>query len=317
MVQLPANGRTWAFDVIPDKAPEIAFDGRARQRTVNGALEIGFTVKDDYGVQEAQRRDRARRNRSRGDAALRRCRNSGSTFRAATRSDGKGLTSKNLTEHPLAGKRVRITLVAKDAAGADGPQPAHEMITAVASVQRAARCAAVAEERQVFALDTRKMPEAIALNEALTIRPDETIPNLTHYLLLAVGADAHEARQRRGAARRIPPTISGRSPSASRTATFRWPNGDLRDAQQKLADALQRNASDAEIKKLMEELRKAMKDYLNELAQRMQNMPMQPNQKPEYSAPAGSAADDGPDRKPGALRQSRCRPADAVRTAAA
>ena len=44
--------------------------------------------------------------------------------------------------------------------------------------------AAVAEERQVFALDTRKMPEAIALNEALTIRPEETIPKLTNYLLI-------------------------------------------------------------------------------------------------------------------------------------
>ena len=44
--------------------------------------------------------------------------------------------------------------------------------------------AAVAEERQTFALDTRKMSEAIALNEALTIRPEETIPNTTHYLLI-------------------------------------------------------------------------------------------------------------------------------------
>src|ERR1700749_2513357 len=44
--------------------------------------------------------------------------------------------------------------------------------------------AAVAEEPQVFALDTRKMPEAIALNESLTIRPDETIPDLSHYLLI-------------------------------------------------------------------------------------------------------------------------------------
>jgi uncharacterized protein (TIGR02302 family) len=52
----------------------------------------------------------------------------------------------------------------------------------------------------------------------------------------------------------------------------------LREAQQNLADALDRNAPDAEIKKLMDELRKAMQDYMTELAQRMQNAPMQPNQ---------------------------------------
>ncbi|MGO8352276.1 DUF4175 family protein, partial [Rhizobium johnstonii] len=46
------------------------------------------------------------------------------------------------------------------------------------------RAAAVAEERQVCALDTRKMPQAIALNDALTIRPEETLPKLTNYLLL-------------------------------------------------------------------------------------------------------------------------------------
>jgi hypothetical protein len=29
------------------------------------------------------------------------------------------------------------------------------------------------------------MPRAIELNEALSIRPDETIPNLSHFLLIS------------------------------------------------------------------------------------------------------------------------------------
>jgi uncharacterized protein (TIGR02302 family) len=53
----------------------------------------------------------------------------------------------------------------------------------------------------------------------------------------------------------------------------------LRDAQKNLSDALQRNAPDSEIKKLTDELRQAMNDYMKELAQRMQNAPSQPNQK--------------------------------------
>jgi uncharacterized protein (TIGR02302 family) len=122
---LEVNGRSWRFQVVPDKAPEIAFDGLPKS-SVNGALEIGFRVKDDYGVQEAHaeivpvgadpaatplypppdyRLDIPRRNAR----------------------DAKGLTSRNLTEHPLAGKRVRVTLVAKDAAGQTGRSPPHEM----------------------------------------------------------------------------------------------------------------------------------------------------------------------------------------------
>lgn len=272
---LQANGRTWSFDVLPDKAPEIAFDGMPR-RAVNGALEIGFTMKDDYGVQEAHaeivpvesdpsatplyplpefKLDIPRRNAR----------------------DGKGLTSKNLTEHPLAGKRVRITLIAKDAAGQTGRSPPYEMVMPSRPFSEPL-AAAVAEERQTFALDTRKMPEAIALNEALTIRPEETIPNTTHYLLI----ESALARMK----------LSKSDEQLKDTAQYLWDialgieEGDLslaerrlRDAQQNLADALNRNAPDAEIKKLMDELRKAMQDYMNELAQRLQNSPMQqPNQ---------------------------------------
>ncbi|MBP2443484.1 TIGR02302 family protein [Rhizobium leguminosarum] len=271
---LEVNGRRWSFEVLPDKAPEIAFDGMPKP-SVNGALEIGFTVKDDYGVQEAHaeivpvetdptatplyplpeyRLDIPRRNAR----------------------DAKGVTSRNLTEHPLAGKRVRVTLIAKDAAGQTGRSPPHEM-TLPSRPFNEPLAAAVAEERQVFALDTRKMPQAIALNEALTIRPEETIPKLTNYLLL----ESALTRMK----------LAKGEDALKDTAQYLWDialgmeDGDLslaerklREAQQKLADALDRNAPDAEIKKLMDELRKAMQDYMTELAQRMQNAPMQPNQ---------------------------------------
>src|SRR6185437_871055 len=47
---------------------------------------------------------------------------------------------------------------------------------------------------------------------------------------------------------------------------------DLRDIQQKLQDALARNAPDAEIEKLMSELQQAIDRYLQQLAQNMQKM---------------------------------------------
>jgi uncharacterized protein (DUF2267 family) len=49
----------------------------------------------------------------------------------------------------------------------------------------------------------------------------------------------------------------------------------VKDAQQALSDALNRNASDAEIRKLTEELRKAMNEFMQALAKQMQNNPDQ------------------------------------------
>ncbi|MGO4567707.1 TIGR02302 family protein [Rhizobium sp. 2YAF20] len=272
---LTVNDRHWTFDVLTDKPPEIAFDG-IPHATVNGALEIGFKAKDDYGIEEAHaeivpvgvdpeakplyplpdfRFEIGRRNRR----------------------EVKGLGSHDLSEHPLAGKRVRVTLVARDGAGQTGRSPPHEMTMPARNFSEPL-AGAVAEERQVFALDTRKMPEAIALNESLSIRADETIPNLTHYLLLQSAL----TRMR----------LALGDVDLKDTADYLWQiatgmedgqlsdaEKKLRDAQKKLSDALQRNASDSEIKQLTDELRKAMNSYMKELAERMKNAPMQPNQK--------------------------------------
>jgi hypothetical protein len=89
--------------------------------------------------------------------------------------EAKGVTSRDLTEHPLAGKKVHLTLIATDAAGHTGGARTKDIILPARNF-REPLAAAVAEERQVFALDERKLDRAIELNEALFIRPEETIP---------------------------------------------------------------------------------------------------------------------------------------------
>jgi len=272
---LSANGQSWAFNVIVDKPPEIAFDGLPHA-TVTGALELGFKAKDDYGVEAAYAEivpvdpePDAQPLYPRPDYRI--------EILHRNHREANGVASHDLTQDPLAGKRVRITLVARDGAGQTGRSPPHEMTLPSRNFSEPL-AAAVAEQRQVFALDRRKMPEAIALNEALTLRADETIPNLTHYLLLE---SAHTRMK-----------LAHDEASLKDTADYLWQvalgiedgqlsdaQKKLRDAQQKLSDALQRNAPDAEIKQLMTELRKAMDAYMKELAERMRNMPMQPNQK--------------------------------------
>ncbi len=262
--ELLVGGRQWAIDVIPDKAPEIAFDGQPR-RSANGALEIGFTARDDYGLAKAYAEIEPLEEKA--DAiplyALPEYKLDLPRHNAR---DAKGLSSRNITEHPLSGRKVRITLVATDGAGQTGRSPPHEMVLpARAFVEPLA--AAVAEERQVLALDIRDLRYAIALNEALTIRPEETIPNTTHYLLL----QSAQARMK----------LARSTGELENTADYLWEialgidGGELslaerklRDAQQALADALERNAPDEEIKKLMDELRAAMQEFMSAMAER-------------------------------------------------
>ena len=265
---LEAADRQWPLSVQPDRPPEISFDADPR-RAANGALEIPYRAKDDYGVYEAHAEIVPVDPPAEGATPLYPPPEYKINLSRQNAREAKGIASRNLTEHPMAGKRVLITLVAKDGAGQEGRSAPFEMVLP-GRIFSQPLAAAVAEERQVFALDTRQMPRAIELNEALTLRPEETIPNLSHFLAIT------SARERMRLARS--------TEQLKDTSDYLWEialgidDGNLslaerklRDAQQALADALSRNAPDAEVKKLMDELRAAMQEFMKALAERQQN----------------------------------------------
>ncbi|HBF28322.1 TIGR02302 family protein [Rhizobium sp.] len=271
---LDLGQRQWPLTVIADKPPTIVFDGIPKP-TVNGALEIGYIAKDDYGVQEA-RAEIVPVVADLSAQALYPLPEYKLDLPHRNAKEVKSRASHNLSDHPLAGKKVRITLIAKDGLGQEGKSQPYEMIFPSRPFNQPL-AAAVAEERQVFALDTRKMARAIDLNDAITLRADETIPNLSHYLLIK------SARARMA--------LANDTDAMKDTASYLWDialgidDGDvplaerkLSEAQQKLSDALERNAPDAEIKRLTDELRQAMQDYMKALAQRQQPQNGQPQQ---------------------------------------
>ncbi|MCB5204474.1 TIGR02302 family protein [Neorhizobium sp. T786] len=268
--ELNVNGESWTFDVIPDRPPEIAFDNQPK-RAVNGALEIGYTGKDDYGIRDAHAIIEAVEPQEPGATPLYPLPEYRLDLPRRNTREIKAVSSRNLTEHPLAGKRVRITLVATDGAGQTARSPSHEMVLPGRPFSEPL-AAAVAEQRQVFSLDTRQMPHAIELNEVLALRPDETIPNLSHFLLIRSALGRME--------------LARDNEQLKQTADYLWEialgieDGDLsaaerrlRDAQNALQEALENDASDEEIAKLMDELREAMQEFMSELAQRLQNSP--------------------------------------------
>lgn len=260
-------GTDYAFAIIPDKKPEIAFS-KEPNRAVNGALEIAFEARDDYGVTEA-RADIVPVDAGKQAIPLFDPPKYPLDLPGGSLKDIKGTTSRDLTEHPLSGKKVRITLVAKDAAGLEGRSETREIVLP-ARFFTEPLAGSIAEQRQVFSLDVNQIPRALELNEAAGFRAEETIPNVSHYLLL------QSVRNRL--------MLSRTAVDLADTSSYFWDvaryieDGDLssaekrlKNAQDKLSEALKRNASDKEIAALMKELRQAMKDYLAEMAKRMQN----------------------------------------------
>ncbi|WP_077959871.1 TIGR02302 family protein [Ensifer adhaerens] len=268
--ELVVGNQRWTFKITPDGVPQIAFDGIPRP-TINAALEITFLASDDYGVAQAFAEIKPLDAPAEGARALYPLPEYRLDLPRRNAREAKGTTSRNLSEHPLAGKRVQITLVARDAAGQEGRSPPQDMILPARQFSQPL-AGAVAEQRQVFALNANDLPRAIDLNDAVTSLAEDWIPNLTHFLLLKSArtrmALAYNDDMLRDAAGYLWEIALGIEDGDLSLAERR-----LREAQQALSDALERNASDQEIAKLMQELRQAMQEYMQALAQQAMKNP--------------------------------------------
>lgn len=267
---LSVGGQSWSFKITPDSVPGIAFDGAPRP-TVNAALDISYLAHDDYGIAQAWAEIKPLEEPAKDAHPLYAPPEYRLDLPRRNAREAKGTTSRNLSEHPLAGKRVSVTLVARDAAGQEGRSVPQEIVLPARRFFEPL-AAAVAEQRQVFALDANQLPRAIDLNDALTLYPEETIPNATHFLLLKSARTRMQLARNddmlRDAADHLWEIALGIEDGDLSLADRR-----LRDAQQALSDALERNASDEEIARLMDELRQAMQEYMQALAEQAAKNP--------------------------------------------
>jgi uncharacterized protein (TIGR02302 family) len=269
---------TWAFKVVPDTSPGISYIGDPR-RAVNGTLELAYRIEDDYGavsgkaefdMLEPQAAD-ARPLYDKPDMPL-------SLPRKAAR-DGAAKTSRDLTEHVWAGIPVRATLTATDAAGQVARSETKEFRMPERPFTNPLAKALV-EQRRILALDANRKDRVLDLMEAISLRPEETIPNPVHWL--AVSSVQSRLKQARS------------DDDLRGVVDYLWQialaveDGDLTDAerrlrqaQEALKNALENNASDEEIEKLMDELRAAMQDFLREFAERAQRDPNMAQQMPQ------------------------------------
>jgi uncharacterized protein (TIGR02302 family) len=266
----------WAVTVIKDKPPEIAFIADP-SKAKNGTVTLSYSIKDDYGAAKgaaeftlvpATKDARALYSMPELGLALPR-RNS---------TDGAAKTSKDLTQHPLAGEEFEIKLRTEDGAGqiASSP-PKSYLLPEYYLANELAR--AIAEDRRLLARDANAKPLVLELLDALTIRPEETINNASHFLGIETARirlyQAKSDDELRSVVDYLWEVALNIDKNSLTDAERR-----LKEAQDKLAEALENGASDEEIQKRMQELRQAMNEFMKQLAEQERKNPSnQPNDK--------------------------------------
>lgn len=270
--------RNWTFNITPDNPPTIKFIGEPK-RAANGTLELNYEIADDYGAASAKaefklvepQSDDARPLYSAPEVPLALPRRGGEAKAAKV--------SRDLTEHVWAGAPVALTLKVADDAGQEAVSETKTFILPARPFTNPL-AKAVIEDRQILSLDATRKREVLNLIDAITLRPEDTFDNMSHYLGLVAGrtrlklaASDDQFRDVSDYFWQMALTIEdGDLSSAERR---------LRQAQENLKQALENGAGDEEIDKLMKELREAMNEFLREFAERARQNPNAAQQMPQ------------------------------------
>ena len=259
----------WPISVIPDNPPTIAF-AKTPQSTTRAALRIDYHAGDDYGVESVKaivtRPGNGANDKIELDLPL----------PGMHLKDAAATSYHDLAAHPWAGLPVDIKLVASDALGQTGEsEPMH--LTLPERQFRNPVAKAIIDQRKELAKDANSAPAVSEILGDLNSRP--AIYGDDAVVFLALRMTQQQLRQ-------VPDKATlGSIEQLLWDTALRIEDGhmsvaerDLRRLQQQLQDALAKGAPDAEIEKLMQEMRQAMDRYLQDLAQQQRQHPDEQNQ---------------------------------------
>jgi len=277
----------WTFEVTPDLDPVITMT-KPPSRTPRGSMKLTYKVEDDYGVAAVEAKFRkaakpaadpsrawARTNVLKGPRPpLERPPVHPLRLPRANAKSAETFSYVELGSHPWSGMRVTMWLEARDVAGKTGKSKPVEMIMPGRRFENPI-ARAVIEQRRNLVDDPRYRSQVLTALDAITLEPDGFFDNATAYL----GLRSAYHRLRRDASRAgLKSVIAQLWNVALRLEDGALSDAErrLRDAQEKLAKALEDGASDEEIQRLMQELRQALNDYMQQLAKQAEGQEMSP-----------------------------------------
>ena len=262
---------TWAFNVIADQPPTISL-AKDPEQQARGSLLLSYRLEDDYGVIEA-RATFARKDEPETPGAAAHPLFGPPDFalvlpQARTKS-GTGQTIKDLTDHPWAGAEVTMTLLARDEGGNEGrSEPFTFRLPERAFTKPLAR--ALVEQRRNLALDAGARAQVTTGLDALALAPEHFTPDLGTYLgLRSIFWSLIRAKtddDLREVTKRLWQMAVGIEDGDISDA-----QANLRNAEEALRQALERGATDQEIKQLMDQLRAAMDRFMQSMQEQLRN----------------------------------------------
>ncbi|MEH2514796.1 uncharacterized protein (TIGR02302 family) [Bradyrhizobium sp. AZCC 1610] len=297
-VRAPSGQPLWRFAATPDRAPTISL-AKDPERQARGSLQMSYKLEDDYGVTEARAQfvarpaDAAKTSDAKTPDAKTPDAKEGKSKEAdkaeprplfespqfplvlpnARTRNGVGQTVKDLSEDPYAGADVTLTLTAKDEAGNEGKsEPFNMRLPERLFTKPLAR--ALIEQRRILALDANQNAQVYTALDALMIAPELFTPEAGHYLGLFSVKHQLEASRTDAALREVVASLWALA-VAIEDGNITDVDKALRAAQEALKQALERGATDEEIKKLTDNLRAALDNFLRQLAEQFRNNPQQ------------------------------------------
>ncbi|MFM2423342.1 MAG: hypothetical protein RL291_1872, partial [Pseudomonadota bacterium] len=281
---------TYKFEVTPDALPTVTF-ARPPERTLRGALRVPYKASDDYGVASVEVRfapigkpktpDRnawAREEVQLKGPRLPRERPPAMNIRLprayAKTVEGIGLTEIN--DHLWGGLPVRVTLVARDVAGQMGRSETLELILPQRQFRKPLARALI-EQRRLLVSDSRHAPRVQRTLQTLTWEPERYVPDRSVYLSLRTMYHRLERDKSRASLVSVAQQLWHTAVRVEDGGLSKA-QADLRAAQDRLQEALENGASEEEIARLMQELREALNQFLDEMRQNAQpGQQQQPN----------------------------------------
>ncbi len=275
-----AGGRSFDLTVLPDAAPTVVFSGDI-SREADGSMRQPFTATDDYAViagHAVVALDLAAVDRRYGLAADPEAQEDLILDLPMPITGSRATFTETLAEdaskHPFANLPVRMTLDVTDAREQTGMSetksltlPGRRFFDPLAS--------AVIEMRRDLLWNRSNGGRVAQILRALTFEPEGFIRNERAFLMLRVAMRRLDAGLSQGM---LSPVIRDEMAEALWEIAVLIEDGGLADAlarmqqaQERLSEAIRNGASQSEIQKLMDELRQATDDYIQQLAQNMEN----------------------------------------------
>ena len=264
----------WSISILPDNAPLVSLT-HPPAHTISGGLQLRWKASDDYGITTLRATFALAPSAADAPGADKPLQfkppHLAIPLPAALPRQASGRFTGNLAAHPWAGMEVIMRLAATDQAGNTGHSKPYRFILP-GRVFRKPLARALIEQRRDLIRHPKDSRNIATILAALLAWPEGIADDSGTYLGLRHAAFALYGARTDKQLKDIVALLWELAVNIE--------DGDLSDAARQLEaarkaleDALNRKASEAEIARRVEDLRKAMNRYLRDMARQMQNNP--------------------------------------------